>query len=307
MAVTRQRNPVVGSVRSPQRKRGLSVNRSACSVAAAAAALLFASPAIAGVRLVNLTSPVAAGDAATLTARVLPPAVRCSITVTYRPGPSHVAGLSPKRASLLGRVSWTWTVGPNTTSGLWPIVVSCGRAGTLRVSIKVAGKPPPTHSVTPAVKPKPVAVGHSVAFGPRTKTTGCKLGANPDRRCSPGAYYTGLTKAVICSPDFRTAGVGNVSGAIKYKVKAAYGLLPRNYAQALEIDHIVPLVIGGSNAIANLFPEKRNAHPGYEAKDRLELRLHQLVCSGSMKLRTAQEQIAANWQVLYRKVFGRAP
>jgi hypothetical protein len=155
---------------------------------AAAAATLFASPAVAGVRLVKLTSPVAAGEAATLTARVLPPAVRCSITVNYRPGPSHAPGLSPKRASLLGRISWTWTVGPNTTSGLWPIVVSCGRAGTLRVSIKVAGKPPATHSVTPAVKPKLVAVGHSIALGPRTKATGCRLGANPDRRCSPGAY-----------------------------------------------------------------------------------------------------------------------
>ena len=152
-----------------------------------------------------------------------------------------------------------------------------------------------------------MAVGHSVAFGPRTKTTGCKLGANPDRRCSPGAYYTGLTKAVICSPSFRTASIGNVSEAIEYKVKAAYGLLPRNYAHPLEIDHIVPLVLGGSNEIANLFPEKLDGQPGYKAKDRLELRLHQLVCRGSMKLRTAQKQIAANWQVLYRKVFGRAP
>jgi hypothetical protein len=208
---------------------------------------------------------------------------------------------------LLGRVSWTWTVGANTISGLWPIVVSCGRAGTLRVSIKVAGKPPPSHSVTPAVKPKPVSVGRSVAFGPRTRTAGCKPGANPDRRCSPGAYYTGLTKAVICSPNFRTAAILNVPTSIKYKIKAAYGLLPRNYAHPLEIDHIVPLVLGGSNAIANLFPQKLDAQPGYKAKDRLELRLHQLVCNGSMNLRSAQEQIAANWQVLYRKVFGRGP
>jgi hypothetical protein len=274
--------------------------------AAAAAALLFAAPAVAGVRLVKLTSPVEAGHAATLTARALPPAVRCSITVDSRPV-SHPAGLSSKRASLLGRVSWTWTVGPDTTSGLWPIVVSCGRAGTLRVSIKVEGKAPPTHSVTPAVKPKPVDVGHSVLLGPVTKGTGCRLGANPDSRCSPGAYYTGLAKAVICSPSFRTASVDDVSQAINVKVQAAYGLLPRNYGKAIEIDHIVPLVLGGSNAIANLFPQKRDAHPGYEAKDRLELRLHQLVCNGSMNLRSAQKQIASDWQSLYRTVFGRAP
>jgi len=282
--------------------------RCAFLVAAAAVALLYASPAGAGVRLVNLTSPVAAGHAATLTARVIPPAVRCSIAVRYGPGgPSHAAGLSPKRAGLLGRVSWTWTVGSNAISGIWPIVVSCGRAGTLRVSIEVAGKPPPTHSATPAVKPKAVSVGRSVAFGPVTRTAGCRPGANPDRRCSPGAYYTGLTKTVICSPNFRTASILNVHASITYKVKAAYGLLPRNYAHPLEIDHIVPLVLGGSNAIANLFPEKLDAQPGYKAKDRLELRLHQLVCSGSMSLRNAREQIAASWQVLYRRVFGRAP
>jgi hypothetical protein len=276
-------------------------------VAGAAAALLFASPGGASVRLVSVTSPVAAGQAATLSARVLPPAVKCSITVTFRSGPSHAAGLSSKRASVLGRVSWTWTIGPNETSGTWPVVVSCGRAGTLRTSIEVKGKAPTGHSAGPAAKPKPVDVGHSVALGPRTKTSGCRVGANPDPRCSPGAYYTGLTKAVICSPNFRTASVDNVSQAIKVKVKAAYGLLPHNYAKALEIDHIVPLVLGGSNEIANLFPEKLDGQPGYKAKDRLELRLHQLVCNGSMKLGSAQKQIAANWQALYRQVFGRAP
>jgi hypothetical protein len=32
----------------------------------------------------------------------------------------------------------------------------------------------------------------------RTMTSGCVLGANSDRRCSPGASYSKLTKAVIC-------------------------------------------------------------------------------------------------------------
>jgi hypothetical protein len=30
--------------------------------------------------------------------------------------------------------------------------------------------------------------GKTVLLAERTKTSGCTLGANPDRRCSPGAY-----------------------------------------------------------------------------------------------------------------------
>jgi hypothetical protein len=30
--------------------------------------------------------------------------------------------------------------------------------------------------------------GKTVLLAKQTKTRGCKLGANPDRRCSPGAY-----------------------------------------------------------------------------------------------------------------------
>jgi hypothetical protein len=63
----------------------------------------------------------------------------------------------------------------------------------------------------------------------------------------------------------------------------------------------------GSNDIANLYPEKANAHPGYHVKDTLENKLHDLVCDGTMTLRSVQMQIVANWQALYRKVFGVAP
>lgn len=82
---------------------------------------------------------------------------------------------------------------------------------------------------------------------------------------------------------------------------------PRHYGRTLEIDHIVSLELGCSNAIANLFPERADAHPGYRAKDRLENALHDAVCRDAMRLRTAQRGIATNWQRLYRKVFGAAP
>src|SRR6266516_614707 len=45
-------------------------------------------------------------------------------------------GIYPKRP-VGGRVSWTWKVGTRTTPGRWPIVVSCGSAGTLRTSFVV--------------------------------------------------------------------------------------------------------------------------------------------------------------------------
>ena len=97
-------------------------------------------------------------------------------------------------------------------------------------------------------------IGKTVLLAPRTKSSGCRLGANPDRRCSPGAYYNKLTRRVICAPGFRTGDIRNVPAAEKFGVEREYGLVPRTYGRMLEIDHIVSLELGGSNAIANLFP-----------------------------------------------------
>ena len=47
--------------------------------------------------------------------------------------------------------------------------------------------------------------------------------------------------------------------------------------------------------------------PGVYVKDKLENKLHDLVCDSTMNLRSVQQQIAANWQVLYKLVFGVAP
>lgn len=91
--------------------------------------------ASARVRLIHLTSPVYKGSYATLTVSESS-AYRCSITVYYKSGPSGAQGLYRKTPTA-GRVSWTWMVGTRTTPGRWPIVVSCGRAGTLHSSFLV--------------------------------------------------------------------------------------------------------------------------------------------------------------------------
>lgn len=104
----------------------------------AAAAVVLSAPASASVRLVGIDpQPAYRGNPVKLTARVSRANVVCSITVYYKSGPSHARGVEPRKRPIHGRVSWTWLVGTRTTPGRWPIVVACGRAGTLRTSFRV--------------------------------------------------------------------------------------------------------------------------------------------------------------------------
>ena len=108
-------------------------------------------------------------------------------------------------------------------------------------------------------------VGKTVLVHAKSKNSGCTRGPLPDRRCSPGAYYSALTKKVLCSASFHTSGIRNVPESEKHAVEVEYGMTPKGYGRTLEIDHIVSLELGGSNDISNLFPERA---PGYHVKDR---------------------------------------
>ena len=152
--------------------------------------------------------------------------------------------------------------------------------------------------------PGAVALGRTVLLHPRTKTTGCRRGALPDSRCSPGAYYVTLTRDALCSPTFRTSEIRNVPQSENFTVEEEYGMPAAYYGRSIEIDHIVPLELGGSNAIANLFPEPGSGGDNYHLKDRLENALHGMVCAGRMTLLSAQQEIAGNWEALYRRVLG---
>jgi hypothetical protein len=75
-----------------------------------------------------LDAPVSALPGHIATLRVHADAnTRCSIVVVDSTG-SNVPGLDPKTTDAAGNVDWTWSVDRSTTTGRWPITVTCGAA-----------------------------------------------------------------------------------------------------------------------------------------------------------------------------------
>lgn len=137
--------------------------------------------------------------------------------------------------------------------------------------------------------------GASVGFGRVTRTSGCHVrGPLPDPRCTPGARFAAATRATICRRGY-TRSVRNVSRATKDAVYQAYGIGRHFDGQNGEVDHLVALELGGSNAVANLFPEAASPRPGSHEKDQVENALNALMCRGLVPLRVAQRMIAENW------------
>jgi hypothetical protein len=85
----------------------------------------------------------------------------------------------------------------------------------------------------------------------------------------------------------------------KKAVYQSYGL---HYGRGLfEVDHLISLELGGSNDQANLWPQPYGIYPGAHEKDKVENRLHQLVCRGQLRLEEAQNIIAHSWTDFYFK------
>ncbi len=138
-------------------------------------------------------------------------------------------------------------------------------------------------------------------IGQRTKTTNCQVnGALPDSACTPGAIISTATTDQICQPGYASS-VRNVPDSEKNQAYAEYGITSHTTGQ-YEVDHLISLELGGSNDIANLWPEAAEPRPGYHEKDKVENYLHQQVCSGAMPLADAQREIATNWLSVYQRM-----
>ena len=121
----------------------------------------------------------------------------------------------------------------------------------------------------------------------------------PDPTCTPGAVFP-VTKEDICVKGY-TSRVRHVTAKTKNLVYQEYGITSHVKGE-YEVDHFIPLELGGSNDLKNLWPEAAEPRPGFHEKDKVENYLHRQVCAGLMPLEEAQKKIQNNWLLIYESI-----
>ncbi len=149
------------------------------------------------------------------------------------------------------------------------------------------------------------------------------IDALPNPRLTPGALNPAVTRSTlpvtICRPKSGYTKTLRPTERYTENLKRD-GIRQYNYPRQMgadayrlreyEEDHLVPLELGGSPASPlNLWPEPHHVMGwwGSHAKDRLENRLHALVCDGRIGLAQAQREIAYNWIAAFKKYIGPTP
>lgn len=128
----------------------------------------------------------------------------------------------------------------------------------------------------------------------------------PDPRCTPGGIDPTVSVAVLRNPEWRTACVRNcmTSEQEKHVTYQWYGLrVPHKNSgkhQVCELDHLVPLELGGADGLGNIWPEcgpnsTQLDNRYFKIKDRVENYLAEQVKLGAISLETAQHGIAQDW------------
>jgi hypothetical protein len=133
----------------------------------------------------------------------------------------------------------------------------------------------------------------------------------PDPALTPGQGIRGVTADDICQPGY-VVSMRQVSAAVKRQVFARYGLAGNHTGycsggQGCEVDHLVSLELGGSNDVSNLWPEPHDGPWNVHLKDKLENRLHSMVCNDEISLSEAQRLEAVDWIAAYRRFVGGEP
>lgn len=127
----------------------------------------------------------------------------------------------------------------------------------------------------------------------------------PDSAKTPGDVLT-TDITVICKKGY-TKTVRDVPEALKNQIYKSYGIADRKPGE-YEIDHLISLELGGSNSARNLWPQSYETMPlNAHVKDKLENRMHSMICKGKLDINQAQQEIAKDWIAAYEKYVGAVP
>lgn len=137
--------------------------------------------------------------------------------------------------------------------------------------------------------------------------------ALPDASVTPGAINPEVIADVsgdhrivdgvevnICAKGFSTKPFRKTTEAMKRQVCAEYGSKDCPDPKKGEVDHLVPLELGGKDVLANLWWQPA---PSYHVKDhQVEDKLKPLVCKGKMTLKQAQDCMRGDWVTCAKRV-----
>jgi len=137
----------------------------------------------------------------------------------------------------------------------------------------------------------------------------------PNVKLTPGAVNPSVTQANIRTTICVSGWTATVRPPVSYTNKLKFNQLNSGYnlngdlnMKDYEEDHIVPLEVGGNpSSPLNLFPEPRHIKLSAFLKDQLENRIHRLVCSGQLSLKSGQAIFLTNWEKGYAKYVGPLP
>ncbi len=127
--------------------------------------------------------------------------------------------------------------------------------------------------------------------------------AMPNRLLTPGATLS-VSANDICFRGYSRL-VRNVPSPFRREIYNEYHV--ENLPGKHELEHLIPLELGGSNDRRNLWPEPYHITWNAHVKDVLERKLHTRVCARKLSLREAQRAIATDWIAAYRHFVGHPP
>lgn len=164
--------------------------------------------------------------------------------------------------------------------------------------------------------------GQDIAHSGRMGLVFPEADALPNPQLTPGALNPNVTqenlRETICRPGGYTRSIRPdeaYTERLKREQIRQYGYVQQMGKDAYRLreyeeDHLISLELGGSpDSPQNLWPEPHHVIGGWGsyAKDKLENRLHSLVCSGRITLAQAQHAIATNWIAAYKQYVGPTP
>ncbi len=197
---------------------------------------------------------------------------------------------------------------------MWaPFVASCTSVtsspqSSITSPVHSPASAPGPESPTPAHPPQPSpSPGTLIAIADEGRTSRSVIlhpgechardgGKLQDPSCTPGSVDPAVTQATIhqtiCVRGWTATVRPPATETSSLKFGVAYPAYSIPAGTTSELDHLVPLELGGSNDISNLWPEKGRVP---NAKDSVEGDLKTDVCAGELTLTQARQAVAADW------------